>query len=132
MKFHLSSDPTMPGNQPGLPPQMRSRNRLMLAVLEEALVTFSRGLTSENVRERLDFYEVDRWIASRDHDWPFSFENICSCLKIDPDYVRAGLRKLKRDAFATDVDLQATRRREEGLAEKGGPDEDATNRAPDV
>ena len=75
------------------------RNRLMLAVLEEALVTFQRGLNSPRAEQRRLFHEVDRWVASHDTDWPFSFENICGCLRIDPDYIRAGLFRLKRDAL---------------------------------
>jgi hypothetical protein len=75
------------------------RNRLMLAVLEEALVTFQRGLNSPRAEQRRHFFEVDRWVASDDTDWPFSFENICNCLRIDPDYIRKGLRRLKADAL---------------------------------
>jgi hypothetical protein len=75
------------------------RNRLMLAVLEEALVTFQRGLTSARAEQRRLFHEVERWVASDDTDWPFSFENICGSLRIDPDYIRKGLRRLKREAL---------------------------------
>ncbi|RMF22424.1 MAG: hypothetical protein D6760_07485, partial [Deltaproteobacteria bacterium] len=75
------------------------RNRLMLAVLEEALMTFRRGLNSPKAEQRRLFYEVDRWVASHDTDWPFSFENICGCLGIEPDYIRRGLRRLKKEAL---------------------------------
>ncbi len=74
-------------------------NRLMLAVLEEALVTFQRGVNSPKAERRRRFYEVDHWVASHDTDWPFSFENICTSLMIDPDYVRAGLQQLKEQAY---------------------------------
>ena len=76
------------------------RNRLMLAVLEDALVTFRRGLNSPKAEQRRLFHEVDRWVASGDTDWPFSFENICGCLGIEPDYISRGLRRLKREALA--------------------------------
>jgi hypothetical protein len=72
-----------------------STNRLMLAVLEEALVTFQRGLNSRSPEQRHQCCEVDRWIASRDRHFLFSFESICSCLKIDPGYVRQGLKRLR-------------------------------------
>ena len=75
------------------------RNRLMLAVLEEALVTFQRGLSSRKAEQRQQLHEVDRWVRSDDTDWPFAFENICNSLRIDPDYVRAGLRRLKCEAL---------------------------------
>jgi len=74
-------------------------NRLMLAVLEEALLTFQRGLNSSRAEQRRHFYEVDRWVGSDDTDWPFSFENICTCLQIDADYIRKGLKRLKTEAF---------------------------------
>ncbi len=75
-------------------------NRLMLAILEDALVTFQRGLNSPVPWQRRRFHEVDRWVASDDTDWPFSFENICTALMLDPGYIRSGLRKLKKRAFA--------------------------------
>ncbi|MFT4569256.1 MAG: hypothetical protein ACI91F_000113 [Candidatus Binatia bacterium] len=74
-------------------------NRLMLAVLEEALVTFQRGINSPVPEQRRNFCEVDAWVASQDTDWPFSFENICSSLRLDPDYIRGGLRRLKKDGL---------------------------------
>ena len=72
-----------------------STNRLMLAVLEEALVTFRRGLNSRHAEQRRHSCEVDRWVASTDENFLFSFENICTSLKIDPGYVRIGLKRLK-------------------------------------
>ncbi len=96
------------------------RNRLMLAVLEEALVTFQRGLGSQKAEQRRHFHEVDRWVASDDTDWPFSFENICSCLRIDPDYVRGGLRKLKRDALRGKPCRKSTGLRRERIYDRRG------------
>jgi hypothetical protein len=74
-------------------------NRLMLAVLQDALVTFHRGLNTVACEELESFREVDRWFRSRDYDSPFSFESICCTLRIDPGYVRSGLNKVKRRAF---------------------------------
>ena len=96
------------------------RNRLMLAVLEDALVTFQRGLNSARAEQRRRFYEVDHWVASKDTDWPFSFENICSCLGIDADYVRCGLRRMKRAAYERSTRLRPRGlRRERIYARKG-------------
>ncbi len=86
------------------------RNRLMLAVLEEALVTFQRGLNSPKPEQRRHFHEVDRWVASIDTDWPFAFENVCGCLAIDPDYIRCGLRRLKREALAASISIHKSGR----------------------
>jgi hypothetical protein len=96
------------------------RNRLMLAVLEEALVTFQRGLNSPKAEQRRQFHEVDRWVASEDTDWPFSFENVCSCLQIDPDYVRLGLRALKCEALSSGESAKSPRLRRERIYDRRG------------
>jgi hypothetical protein len=96
------------------------RNRLMLAVLEEALVTFQRGLNAPKAEQRRQFHEVDRWVASDDTDWPFSFENVCGCLNIDPDYIRKGLQQLKRDAMAQGRQSPPSRLRRERIYDRRG------------
>lgn len=72
--------------------------RLMLAVLEEALATFRRGLRSLNPMERQDYRDVEKWLRIGDSNSPFAFENICWTLGIDPDYVRSGFYRLKCEA----------------------------------
>jgi hypothetical protein len=73
--------------------------RLMLAVLQEALSTFQRGINTRIAKELEAWREVDHWFRSRDYDSPFSFESICSCLNIDPSCVRAELNQLRRRAW---------------------------------
>jgi hypothetical protein len=72
--------------------------RLMLAVLEDALATFRRGINSLVPQDRQCFREVETWLRSPDCENPFSFECICWTLGMDPDYVRAGFYQVKRDA----------------------------------
>ncbi len=74
--------------------------KLMLAVMEDALVTFQYGLRSANPLRRRRGCEVEEWVASNDSDSPFSFENICTTVGLDPDYIRAGLVQMKRSAHA--------------------------------
>jgi hypothetical protein len=74
--------------------------RLMLAVLEDALVTYQYGLRSVNPLRRRRSCEVERWIASTESDGPFSFESICTALHLDPDYIRAGLVQLKHKVYS--------------------------------
>ena len=69
--------------------------RLMLAVLEEALATFRRGLVSLVPTERQEYREVETWLRCSDTDSPFAFESICWTLGLDPDYVRAGFYQMK-------------------------------------
>ena|SRR5437870_4708532 len=77
-----------------------SLDRLMLAILQDALATLQRGLTSKNPELFEMRREVDEWIRSRDGDWLFSFESICSTLGIDAEYLRGGLNEIRRDALA--------------------------------
>jgi hypothetical protein len=95
-------------------------HRLMLAVLEEALATFRRGLLSRRPMARKAFFDVDAWVRDRDFDWPFSFENICATLEIDADYVRAGLAELKRKTLTTLCETSHYRLRRERLYDRRG------------
>lgn len=66
---------------------------LVLAMLQDAIECFQkyRFATDENGRE---LYEDARdWIDSDDCKWPFSFENVCGVVKVDPDYVRERLQR---------------------------------------
>jgi hypothetical protein len=82
--------------------------RLMLAVLQDALATFQRGLNTPACEDLEAFREVDRWFRSRDYDSPFSFESICSTLGMASGCVRDGLNKVRQAAFASGA---ITRRR---------------------
>jgi hypothetical protein len=69
--------------------------RLMLAVLEEAVLTFCKHLGDARVRSRRLVREVEQWMDSRHTDWPFSFENICATLNLDPSALREGLQRMR-------------------------------------
>jgi hypothetical protein len=70
----------------------RPEHRLMLAVLEDAVHVYQIG-GSGGARTRRLYAETEQWFASTDTSWPFSFVRICQVLGLDPDYVRAGLRR---------------------------------------
>lgn len=77
--------------------------RLMLAVLEEAIATFQRHVTSKTDHGQQLVDDVESWADGADADWPFSFENICAALDIEPDFLRSGLMRWKeRHADATE------------------------------
>ncbi|HEY6365265.1 MAG TPA: hypothetical protein VI585_10805 [Candidatus Binatia bacterium] len=65
--------------------------RLMLAVLQDAVECFQDYALAEYVWEKKLFQEAEDWIWEKNTDWPFSFENICESLQLDPDYIRRGL-----------------------------------------
>jgi hypothetical protein len=58
----------------------------MVAVLEVAL---------EDASDMADRTGAAAWVTSTDRAWPFSFENICEALDMDPQRVR---RELVRSA----------------------------------
>ena len=75
--------------------------RLMLAVLQDAVECFQQCALSEQPFEKKLFQEAENWILSKNSDWIFSFENICETLQLNPGYIRRGLlvwKQAKRKA----------------------------------
>ena len=64
----------------------------MLAVMEDAVATYQRYAAELNGRNQRLFEEAEDWINSTDTSWPYSFENICSALRVEPETLRNGLR----------------------------------------
>ncbi len=90
---------------PLLPEQLADRRRmpllpeqrLMAAVLEDALNTRRRGPHATGRSPRLLYAEVRRWFASNDVSWPFSFVNVCHALGLEPSAVRAAAQTVDAD-----------------------------------
>src|SRR5262245_13271104 len=74
-----------------------AEERLMLAVLQDAVDCFQQYAFSECTREKQLFNETERWVLERNSDSLFSFENICETLQLDPGYIRRGLRIWKEE-----------------------------------
>lgn len=70
--------------------------RLMLAVMEDAVATFQKSAPGTTRRQRRLLKETEEWIGSADNSWPFSFENICAALDIEPEYLRGGISRWKQ------------------------------------
>lgn len=73
--------------------QMNPEERLMFAVLTDAIECFQKYLDASSGRCRALFNDADAWIQCRDSLSPFSFEHICSVLNISPNYLRSGLAR---------------------------------------
>jgi hypothetical protein len=71
----------------GIPEQ-----RLMIAVLRDAIGCCIRGAHTHDVRQRRLRNEAARWMGDGDTVWPYSFENICAALGLDAATVRRRLR----------------------------------------
>jgi len=65
--------------------------RLLLAVLQDAVITFQRHTTSARRRGQRLFREAEDWIVSDDVGSTCSFRNVCDALGFDSEYLRQGL-----------------------------------------
>ena len=70
--------------------------RLMLAVLEDAVECYQKYALARDPRGRLLFDDACVWIESGEREWPFSYENICEVLGLNPEYIRRGLSKWRQ------------------------------------
>ena len=75
--------------------------RLMFAVLNDAVECLAKYRDGKRPRERSLFLEACDWILSKESEELTSFENICDTLKIDPSYLRLGLLHWLGDSPAT-------------------------------
>jgi hypothetical protein len=66
---------------------------LMHAVLEDAINMFQLHLSAKTRQQRRLFLDAQTWIWAKQDDWPFSFENICAVLGLDPQFLRNGLSR---------------------------------------
>ena len=69
--------------------------RLMLAVLEDAIVCFQRYFHARDRKQKELYEEAACWIFDRSDNRAFSFENICEFCSLDADYLRMGLLNWK-------------------------------------
>jgi hypothetical protein len=88
---------------------------LMYAVLQDAIHCF-QGLSMRNPRDAQRLArEAAEWFFSEDIDWPFSFLNICEVLRLDPSYIRSGLKRWQQ---CPPTERQKKRRRFSALARR--------------
>ena len=73
-----------------------AEEKLMLAVLENAIEQFQEYALAEDPKGKAMLQEVEDWLWDKDSDWFFSFESICETLKFSPEYLRQGLLLWKK------------------------------------
>lgn len=61
---------------------------LMLAVLRDALLDYTKNVSTRNQR----FRSARSWFFNEQSDRLFSFETICEMLNLDPAYIRSRLQ----------------------------------------
>ena len=69
--------------------------KLMLAVLADAIEHFQKYALSKDEKGKKLFREAEEWFLKKDSDQLFSFEYICETLELDPRYIRQGLLSWK-------------------------------------
>jgi hypothetical protein len=95
---------------------LEGEKRLILSVLEDAVECYMKCIEAATSKGQRLFRDADEWINHHDKHWVFSFDNVCDMLNIDPEYMRAGLRKWK----ATRLELIARRSMAQPQAEEAG------------
>ena len=86
-----------------------AEKRLMLAVLEGALLDLQRSADARTPRARRLADEVGAWFAADDEGWPCSFLNVCQALGLDVSAVRTRAARWRTEARAKVVKLRIER-----------------------
>lgn len=74
-----------------------SEQRLMLAVLTDAINILGDSRVSPNRRKRNSFNEASSWVFAKGITSPLSFDHVCDALSIDAESLRRRLSELVSD-----------------------------------
>jgi hypothetical protein len=75
--------------------------RLMLAVLENAVEYFQKYVLARKPSRKQLFREAEEWFLDKENEALYSFENICETLGLHPDPIRKGLMVWKEAKLKT-------------------------------
>ena len=79
---------------------LEPEKRLMLAVLEDAIVCFQSYMFARDSKRKGLFRAAEEWISQENDEGVFSFDNICEAIGFSPQYVRQGLLRWKERKMA--------------------------------
>jgi hypothetical protein len=71
---------------------MSGEQRLMLAVLVDAINVLQTWKGTGSAHKRRNFAEAAQWVNTRGTGYPFSFDSVCDALEIDSELLRSRLR----------------------------------------
>ena len=80
--------------------QASGEKALMLVVLEDGIRCFQEHLRNPRSNPRLLSQQAEAWMRAIDCEWPFSFNNVCETLGIDPSALRGALLAWKAKRVA--------------------------------
>ena len=72
---------------------LQPEKRLMFAILLDAVECFQEYAEQDRL-----FKDAEQWIFEDDHEWPYSFINICEAVDMNPKYLRKGLLHCRQSA----------------------------------
>ncbi len=79
-----------------------SEQRLMLAVLVDAINILQGWDRIGSARKRRTFVDAAQWVLMKGTNYPFSFESVCDALNIDSEMLRQRLGGLARGLRTAD------------------------------
>ena len=91
-----------------------SEQRLMLAVLADAINILHDSRGAFSARKRRLFVDAARWVMARGSNVPFSFDNVCDALEISSAGLRNRLSSLVDGASEAHLPLTRLRLKEAG------------------
>ena len=88
--------------------RLTGEQRLMLALLADAINVYQQGALSRSTRKRVLYVDSERWIMSDCRSrHAFSFETVCECLGINPVVLRRRMitwkHEMRRDASLPNI-----------------------------
>jgi len=90
----IEDSPLLPSQFFGNDP-INGEKRIRITMLRDAVREFRRYANAISEAGMAKYAEVQGWIIMNDHDWPYSFVNICQALHIDPEAARGALFRWK-------------------------------------
>ena len=65
--------------------------KLMAAILSDGIEAYIMQFAAQRSPAARKRVEACEWVETKDYAYVFSFDNVCECLGIDPEYLRMGL-----------------------------------------
>ncbi len=75
---------------------LEPEKKLMLAVLEDAIVCFQQKKRGPTKNNKSDSKKAEEWIFEKNNHWLFSFESICETLGLNPMSIRERLLRERK------------------------------------
>jgi hypothetical protein len=66
-------------------------HRLLIAIMQDAIECFQKHIHARDSKRRQLYMDAELWVTDQSDDGPFSFDNVCDLLGMNPDYLRVGL-----------------------------------------